>query len=491
MIKAQHYIVRPGNKAVPLIAVDELPHHIRIENVPRIITSHKELAEMTYVGEIIHRHELYKVVDLNKDIGSSLGFARARATTQALSDSLKLEPDVVSIVNEDSIDPESGSKTVIDISNSAPEVNLDTPPATPESNTTVTSHSPTPATLEIQVSVPAGIRAPTPSPVISPIKPSTVQAAEFVPLSLQKKYFGINEYQPDPITPVRLHAIPSPPETPTRASTSQSTMPTSPSPPLATRAITRPALSASETAPFTSHQPLPPWKDTSHLTLKSIHGKKVYCSYWMSKGECSFAQQGCQFKHVMPDNLADLNALGYQDIPKWYRDKFGVGSLTAVPGSGAYMRGRSAGPLPTLVRDVVPSSRYQSSSSRRGGIGQTAARVNNGLRRKTGKVGGQRPQNLLDLDETEKKGLLGSRYAVLSPSCAVTENEGDSESELPGHRKFKKVSKKKIRRKSASDCEGEMIREMEERDGREAAEYAVIEAEYEKMKKMKQVEQKG
>ncbi|OAP65592.1 hypothetical protein AYL99_01564 [Fonsecaea erecta] len=56
-------------------------------------------------------------------------------------------------------------------------------------------------------------------------------------------------------------------------------------------------------------------------------GQKVYCSYWLRNGECNFAQQGCMYKHVMPMKLEVLEALGFRDLPDWYRKTYNVGSL--------------------------------------------------------------------------------------------------------------------------------------------------------------------
>ncbi|KAI4290125.1 MAG: hypothetical protein L6R35_000613 [Caloplaca aegaea] len=46
-------------------------------------------------------------------------------------------------------------------------------------------------------------------------------------------------------------------------------------------------------------------------------GKKVYCSHWIRTGECDFTQQGCIYKHEMPDNDT-LNAIGIRTLPGWY-----------------------------------------------------------------------------------------------------------------------------------------------------------------------------
>ena len=78
--------------------------------------------------------------------------------------------------------------------------------------------------------------------------------------------------------------------------------------------------------------PLPPWQDANSVPLKAAPGVKEYCSYWLRKGECDYAQQGCLYKHEMPLDRAVLERLGHRDIPKWYREKHGLGSFQA--GSG-------------------------------------------------------------------------------------------------------------------------------------------------------------
>ena len=48
-------------------------------------------------------------------------------------------------------------------------------------------------------------------------------------------------------------------------------------------------------------------------------GKKVYCTHWIRWGECDYTQQGCLYKHEMPDEPT-LNSIGIRTTPKWYRD---------------------------------------------------------------------------------------------------------------------------------------------------------------------------
>ncbi|RHZ48961.1 uncharacterized protein CDV56_105471 [Aspergillus thermomutatus] len=61
--------------------------------------------------------------------------------------------------------------------------------------------------------------------------------------------------------------------------------------------------------------------------------KKEYCSYWIRHGECDYQQQGCLFKHEMPTDRSMLEKLGLRDIPRWYRDKYNVPSLSSGGGN--------------------------------------------------------------------------------------------------------------------------------------------------------------
>ncbi|KAK6365887.1 hypothetical protein LTS17_010853 [Exophiala oligosperma] len=63
-----------------------------------------------------------------------------------------------------------------------------------------------------------------------------------------------------------------------------------------------------------------------------LTGKKIYCSYWLRKGECDFAQQGCIYKHEMPTDLETLQSVGFTDIPLWYRQRYDLGSLNVENG---------------------------------------------------------------------------------------------------------------------------------------------------------------
>ncbi len=48
--------------------------------------------------------------------------------------------------------------------------------------------------------------------------------------------------------------------------------------------------------------------------------KKVYCMFWIRKGECDYTQTGCKYKHEMPDDEETLSILGLREIPSWFRE---------------------------------------------------------------------------------------------------------------------------------------------------------------------------
>lgn len=58
----------------------------------------------------------------------------------------------------------------------------------------------------------------------------------------------------------------------------------------------------------------------SSVTVATSAEKKEYCSYWLRTGECDYVQQGCRYKHEMPDR-STLQKLGFRNIPRWWLEK--------------------------------------------------------------------------------------------------------------------------------------------------------------------------
>ncbi|KAI4132851.1 MAG: hypothetical protein LQ347_002426, partial [Umbilicaria vellea] len=81
----------------------------------------------------------------------------------------------------------------------------------------------------------------------------------------------------------------------------------------------------------TSNTLLPPTSNSSSSPTPSPKKKeKVYCSFWIRRGECDYTQQGCRYKHEMPTDRTTLRDLGITMIPRWWREANAV----KVGGSG-------------------------------------------------------------------------------------------------------------------------------------------------------------
>ncbi|KAJ4155690.1 hypothetical protein LMH87_000924 [Akanthomyces muscarius] len=95
---------------------------------------------------------------------------------------------------------------------------------------------------------------------------------------------------------------------------------------------------------------------------KSSRKIKIYCDKWIHEGVCAFTQQGCKFKHEMPQDEATQRSLGlFHGFPAWWKKRteeqnssrrgLGTGSQSTSPsrmgcatpqlGSSEASRGRS------------------------------------------------------------------------------------------------------------------------------------------------------
>jgi hypothetical protein len=65
---------------------------------------------------------------------------------------------------------------------------------------------------------------------------------------------------------------------------------------------------------------------------------KVYCTHWIRHGECDYIQQGCRYKHEMP-NKATLQSIGFRTVPRWWQEKVAVQlGQSAIPTVGNAMK---------------------------------------------------------------------------------------------------------------------------------------------------------
>lgn len=78
------------------------------------------------------------------------------------------------------------------------------------------------------------------------------------------------------------------------------------------------AETTSKTAPDSPPTNLPSKAAYGGMGTTGTLGKKVYCTHWIRWGECDYTQQGCLYKHEMPDEKK-LQEIGIATYPRWYR----------------------------------------------------------------------------------------------------------------------------------------------------------------------------
>ncbi|KAI5203717.1 hypothetical protein E4T42_00626 [Aureobasidium subglaciale] len=68
--------------------------------------------------------------------------------------------------------------------------------------------------------------------------------------------------------------------------------------------------------PLYNERPLPP------SGIEPDQRKKVYCTYWIqNQGQCAYMQQGCMYRHEMPEDKKTLNSIGLKSVPLWWRQQ--------------------------------------------------------------------------------------------------------------------------------------------------------------------------
>ncbi|KIW68934.1 hypothetical protein, variant [Phialophora macrospora] len=255
-LKPQFFVTRQNGAMVPLIAMDELPLHVQVQDVPRSLSAF-EIGGMTGIGLVEARHQFYVIESINNMTPGPCVPANAKSST----DSGAGRPPLRS--------------TDLPTPCSDTDVNVDA------NENTDTSSAPDPSS------------DPSASSVAEEAKSSRATS-------------------PDIIAP---HELPPQGLAPASAA------------PLAWRTNATPIPNPGLTE--LSKKSLPEYDENPEMPA---FGEKVYCSYWLRNGECSFAQTGCKYKHVMPISLQVLEAIGLRDLPEWFRQAHGCGSLTVNGG---------------------------------------------------------------------------------------------------------------------------------------------------------------
>jgi hypothetical protein len=66
--------------------------------------------------------------------------------------------------------------------------------------------------------------------------------------------------------------------------------------------------------PLYNERPLPP------SGIEPDQRKKIYCTYWIqNRGQCAYMQQGCMYRHEMPEDQETLHSIGLKAVPAWWK----------------------------------------------------------------------------------------------------------------------------------------------------------------------------
>jgi len=86
--------------------------------------------------------------------------------------------------------------------------------------------------------------------------------------------------------------------------------------------------------------------------------KKEFCTHWIRTGECDYTQQGCMYKHEMPEK-GTLVRIGFRGLPRWWTERMGGrgrgGGVGGAVGAVGLVGPAEGGRLAT-VGEVVKSS---------------------------------------------------------------------------------------------------------------------------------------
>ncbi|KAL8804702.1 MAG: hypothetical protein Q9182_002394 [Xanthomendoza sp. 2 TL-2023] len=312
------FLVRPDNTITPLIAVDELPPDVHIAGVPAVM-SLVDTKSMESVG-VRERSTGAYVIELAGSSSNTNNSEEQRRTSD------KSESDSVS---------KKSAAASNSVSVQGPRNKMEDMPIEPQSNERVQfpdlhgsqqSQQSTETTAKGNLAVEAQSGKSAQSPDLDGCQDS-LQSTETTSSHLKaEETVRVEKWRQDVGTPNETQAK--------------------------IDALLAANQSVGEEAKIMT-------KDENPRAVRAkaglVPGKKVYCSHWIRNGDCDFTQQGCLYKHEMPDNDT-LRAIGIRAMPSWYiaahpakaRER-GWGTGKAPPAS--FQPGRpltGAGPAPNF-----------------------------------------------------------------------------------------------------------------------------------------------
>lgn len=113
--------------------------------------------------------------------------------------------------------------------------------------------------------------------------------------------------------------------------------------------------------------PTRPDEETAICKPTVENGKKVYCTYWIARGECHYAQQGCKFKHEMPSLEILEKIMGRRSFPKWWLESIGLASASPPNlrhiAANDRLQGKRRLPIPKPLALSAPANTHMNSAS--------------------------------------------------------------------------------------------------------------------------------
>ncbi|KAB8576220.1 hypothetical protein FH972_025748 [Carpinus fangiana] len=118
------------------------------------------------------------------------------------------------------------------------------------------------------------------------------------------------------------------------------------------------AVASASSTPYSRGEAIS-WRRPPPSGIEPDLSKKVYCSHWIWKGECAYGQQGCLYKHEMP-NKETLATIGIHHIPKWWQELQMFNKDNNKPQNKGHMPFKSNG-TKTPRKPVLETSKHAGS----------------------------------------------------------------------------------------------------------------------------------
>jgi hypothetical protein len=263
-LRPTHYIVRtngPNNcVSVPLIAVDELPFTVRLQGIPRVLQDDQThgMLHVGYAPFTIHRYQLEGDPVQQNNIHPTISQPSQHTRAQS---STSVNP-IAKYLPPDAY----ARQALAQAAQNTAAFTTNTAISTPASNTYV----------------------PPPQRPLSAHETAKTWRSNIKPTSTTP---------PPTSTPANNKPADSPQTIIDKIMATESG-----------------AAEAARVGYIPRSTPTPP------SGIVPDQDKKEFCTYWLRTGECDYTQQGCLYKHEMPDR-ATLTKIGFRDVPRWWQEK--------------------------------------------------------------------------------------------------------------------------------------------------------------------------